>query len=93
MSPVPRAERPQAEREKIALLSEKLHETLLEDQRKAKARKGMAKCPACGAIVAPTKNKRIRKHESDPYEHEVCEASGKSWKEYGKRAPASPRDE
>jgi hypothetical protein len=72
----------------VARLSEGLHDLLLEDERKARAPRGMAKCPACGAIIEPTKNKRIRTHESDPLLHERCAASGKAWKEYGKHAPA-----
>ena len=72
---------------RIARLSERLEDLLLEDQRKARAPKGMAKCPRCGAIVAITKNKRIKVHESNPYEYERCDASGKGWKEFGMRAP------
>lgn len=77
----------EAKRQEVAKLSEALEDLLLEDQRKARAPKGMAKCPACGAIIAPTQTKRIRVHESNPYEHVRCDASGKAWKEYGRHAP------
>lgn len=77
----------EAQRHEVAKLSEALQGLLLEDQRKARAPKGMAKCPLCGAIVAPTKTKRIRVHHDDPYARTRCPASGRSWKDYGKRAP------
>jgi len=71
----------------VADLSRQLQDLLMEDQRKARAPRGMAKCPLCGAIIEPTKTKRIRVHESSPYTHERCPASGRAWKEFGKRAP------
>lgn len=64
-------------KDEVAKLSARLHEELLLDQMNAKAPKGMAKCPKCGAIFSPTKNGRIRKHLSDPYDRIVCEMSGK----------------
>lgn len=77
----------EAKRADVPHLSHKLEDLLLEDQRKARAPKGMAKCPACGTVVAPTKNGRIRVHMSNPFTRERCEASTKAWRDYGKRAP------
>ena len=70
---MPRSGSPRSD---VGILSERLHEMLLKDQKKARAPPGMAKCPACGAFFSPTKNGRIRKHLSDPYERIVCDASG-----------------
>lgn len=80
----------EASREDVEALSHKLEDLLLEDQRRARAPSGMAKCPACGTIIAPTRNRRIRVHMSNPFTRERCEASKMKWSDYGKRAP-SPR--
>lgn len=43
--------------------------------------KGEIKCPICGAILGGTKNRRVRKHPSNPLRpDEPCAASGKSLK-------------
>jgi len=77
----------EAKREEITALSHKIEDLLLEDQRKARAPQGMAKCPLCGTVVAPTRNGRIRVHMSNPFTRERCEASTKRWGDYGARTP------
>lgn len=58
----------------VARLSEDLERLLVEQQLKEKAPKGKAKCPKCGAILEPTRNKRVRTHD-DPVKGVRCEAS------------------
>jgi len=84
---------PPSRREDVALLSERLHEALLADQKRERAPRGKDKCPLCGAILEPTKNGRVRTHEADPYEGERCPASARPWKEFNdsKRAPRRAR--
>ena len=58
----------------VVRLSEALEGMMREEQRKQKAPKGKAKCPLCGAILEPTRNKRVRTHD-DPVGGARCEAS------------------
>ena len=59
----------------IVRLSEELERMMLEEQLRQKAPKGKAKCPLCGAILEPTRNKRVRTHDN-PVGGRRCEASG-----------------
>lgn len=59
----------------VPSLSREILDLLAQEQRDRPAPKGMAKCPLCGAIIAPTKNRRVRTHD-DPVKGERCVASG-----------------
>ena len=59
----------------IVRLSEELEKLMLDEQMRQRVPKGMAKCPACGAIIAPTRNKKVRTHDN-PVGGRRCEASG-----------------
>ena len=59
----------------VARLSQDLERLLADAQLKQKAPKGMAKCPLCGAILEPTRNKKVRTHDN-PVKGARCEASG-----------------
>lgn len=75
-----------ARREEVARLSMQLERALMDAQRKARAPRGMVKCPLCGAAIAPTKNGRIRVHHDSPVSMERCPASGKMMKSYAASA-------
>ncbi|MEA3191571.1 MAG: hypothetical protein QOD77_2153 [Thermoplasmata archaeon] len=70
----------------VERLTSDLRELLLAAQRKGKAPQGMAKCPACGTVIEPTKTKRIRTHQIALLGIK-CEASGKPWAAFHKRPP------
>ena len=76
----------------VSRLSGELEDMLLMSQKKARAPKGMIKCPGgCGADIVPTKNGRVRVHDL-PLSRDRCPASGKSVKALRKaRREASPR--
>jgi hypothetical protein len=59
----------------IVRLSEELERLLRDEQLRQKAPKGKAKCPTCGAILEPTRNRRVRTHD-DPVGGRRCDASG-----------------
>lgn len=58
----------------VVRLSEQLESLMREEQRRQKAPKGKVKCPLCGAILLPTRTKRVRTHD-DPVGGARCEAS------------------
>lgn len=58
----------------VVRLSEELERMMLAEQLKQKAPKGKTKCPLCGAILEPTRNKRVRTHDN-PVGGARCEAS------------------
>ena len=58
----------------VVRLSEELERMVRQEQLKQKAPKGKAKCPLCGAILEPTRNRRVRTHD-DPVGGARCEAS------------------
>jgi hypothetical protein len=58
----------------VARLSADLEGLLREAQMREKAPNGMLKCPACGAILAPTRDRRLRTHD-DPVKGVRCDAS------------------
>lgn len=78
-----------ATRADVSKLSGQLEDMLLMAQKKARAPKGMMKCPAgCGADIVPTKNGRVRTHDI-PLSRDRCPASGRPVKEF--RAAARAR--
>ncbi|MEK6975813.1 MAG: hypothetical protein AABY18_05675 [Candidatus Thermoplasmatota archaeon] len=58
----------------VVRLSEELEALLAVDQLRRKAPKGMAKCPLCGVILVPTRNRRVRTHDN-PVKGARCDAS------------------
>ena len=59
----------------VVRLSEELERMLAAEQLAQKAPKGKAKCPLCGAILEPTRNRKVRTHD-DPVKGRRCDASG-----------------
>jgi len=71
-------------------LSKELHALLAEQQRTQKVPDGMAQCPLCGTIVAPTKTKKVRTHD-DPLKGARCAASNRPLAEFAGRPPRPAR--
>lgn len=82
--------KPAPPKKAIPGLSKELAELMREQQLAEKPPEGMAKCPLCGAIVQPTKTKKVRTHD-DPLKGARCEASNRPWAEFAGRPPRPPR--
>ena len=93
-APPPPAPKPKGKpappKKAIPGLSKDLAELLREQQLAEKAPEGMVKCPLCGAIIAPTKTKKVRTHD-DPLKGARCEASNQPWAESKGRPPRPKR--
>ena len=79
----PREKRPEKARAVAAAqkLSHELEDLLIQAQKSQPAPEGMAKCPLCGAVVAPTKTKKVRTHDN-PLTGKRCEASNRPFAEF-----------
>lgn len=60
------------------------------DARTRRAPQGEAACPVCGTSLALTRDGAIRAHGVGRRRKVRCEASGRAWKDYGRRR-ARPR--
>jgi hypothetical protein len=65
-------------------MSRELEDLMLREQKEQKAPEGMAKCPLCGIIIAPTRNKKVRTHDN-PVKGARCEASNQPWAGFKER--------
>lgn len=95
--PKPKAKATKAGRRKPAVpkkaipnLSKELEGLMAEELRSQEVPEGKVQCPACGLILEPTRNKRVRTHD-DPLKGARCGASGRKWEEFGKPRPPRPR--
>ena len=84
--PKPAKAKPAMPRKAIPGMSKDLAELLREQQMAQAAPEGMAKCPLCGAIIEPTKTKKVRTHD-DPLKGARCEASNQPWAGFKGRPP------
>lgn len=72
---------PATKRARVEDLSEALLGLAAKEQEGLEPGPGEVKCPICGAVVRATKNRRVRKHPSNPLRpDEPCAASGKGLK-------------
>lgn len=85
-----KAAAPAASKKAVPGLSKDLAELLREQQLAEKAPEGMAKCPLCGAIIAPTRTKKVRTHD-DPLKGARCAASNRPWADFAGRPPRPRR--
>lgn len=81
---------PAVPKKAIPGLSRDLAALLREQQLAQKAPEGMAKCPLCGAIVEPTRTKKVRTHD-DPLTGARCEASNRPFLDIAGRPRPSRR--
>ena len=90
--PAPKAKaKPNAVPKKaIPSLSKDLAALLREQQMAQPAPEGMAKCPLCGAIIEPTKTKKVRTHD-DPLSGARCAASNRPVADVAGRPPRPTR--